>query len=195
MPRLFIAIPVPARRRFVEALEVLERLRPWTRPVHRDQLHLTLRFLGEVGVERIDAVATAIDAAVASAGPIEPISFDRLDTLPPQPSARPRVVIAAATAAPALDRLALTLDNELARLDPPLPPRDKPFRTHLTLARLKPGRRTSRAQRDRLHALLDAPAADPTVVRLESVALIESDLTPSGPRYATRHARPLPRHG
>lgn len=111
--------------------------RPLT-PVRAATVHLTLHFLGDVpasGPDGIEAVRAAL-AALAFA-PFS-LRFAGGGFFPDM--ARPRVVWAGlAAGAPECQALAARIATALAELG--LPADDKPYRPHLTLARLRtPGR-------------------------------------------------------
>jgi 2'-5' RNA ligase len=135
--RAFLA--VPADPGWVAAAEPLAaRLRrelpraSWTRP---EAWHLTVKFLGEIAepdAERFaDAVAPHAAAAAAGAlpagGPL---------VLPPR--GRPRVLgagFAPSPAGAALEDLARRADEAAARIG--VAPEGRPFRPHVTLARVR----------------------------------------------------------
>src|SRR5437588_2884593 len=73
--RTFIAIEIPAdiRRRIKEHIDQLRAAFPdvrasWTR---EDNLHLTLKFLGDVAVARIPALSDAVAAAAHEINPFD----------------------------------------------------------------------------------------------------------------------------
>jgi len=66
---------------------------------------------------------------------------------------------------------------------------DKPFRPHVTLARVK--RDVERVAFAKLMAALGAVEAPSLRFRAESVHLVESRLSPRGPRYSSIQAVPL----
>lgn len=122
--RLFVAIDPPeVVRDALAALELPGRLSR----VPRDQLHLTLRFLGEVErVPALDLASPPFSLRVVGGG-----AFPS--------AARPRVLWAGIGGD--LDALAgLAARVEAAVRSVGLPPADKPFRAHLTLARVRGGR-------------------------------------------------------
>lgn len=132
--RLFVAIDPPDPIR--EALDRFsEGLAQRVRRVPRDQVHLTLRFLGEVDEERVPALVDAL--AMAVPGP--PINLRVCGGGAfPSPS-RPRVLWAGlAGELEALRALAARIDRAI--VGEGLPPADHPFRAHLTLARCPQGR-------------------------------------------------------
>jgi RNA 2',3'-cyclic 3'-phosphodiesterase len=181
--RVFIAIDLPARVK-----EVLGRISRelagglahgavrWVRP---EQMHLTLRFLGNTPAERLAAVQIALDETAAQHAPFT-LSLGELGCFPDRQ--QPRVIWAGLTGdegtdswrLPALKR---TLDTHLASLG--WEPETKPFRAHLTLGRVKDGR----AVRE-LQWTIDIPPQDFFV---DAICLIQSDLRSTGPVYTVRH--------
>lgn len=174
--RLFFAIPLPEH-----ALDaVAEALAPirngpvrtaapsigWTR---RNNLHLTLRFLGEVEEARIDPLAEAIAPWVRRLPP----PHVRLVGGGAFPDARrPKVLwIGAETA---LGPLVSAMDGALERLG--FPVEERPFVPHLTVGRVRDGRadRVVAAMRELREVATFAPT---------SVVLYESLPSPEGVRY------------
>lgn len=172
MTRLFVAadIPVAARQALSDAVTGLrvrhDGLR-WSRPAG---WHVTLAFLGELGVGgRIRSIA-ALRRATAGAAPCAVTLSGRLGRF------GDRVLWAAVE--PDDDRLQLLVDRirrELAAER--LPVDDRPFRSHLTLAR---GRRGQVMPRTRL---LTAPGL-PCRWSVATVALMASP--PNGHRNGYR---------
>lgn len=127
--RLFVALDFPPSLR--EALAPLFREKipgaKWTSP---EQLHLTLRFLGECPDETFEALRSGLREIAA---PSFPLALQGVGTFPnPQ---RPRVLWAGLEAGPEL----YALQNQVEALAQALglPPETKAFSPHLTLARLK----------------------------------------------------------
>ena len=128
MPRLFIAIDLPAALK--ESLAGLTRELPAARWVGRGEIHLTLRFIGEVEEER----GAAIKSALASLGFASfPLTMQGVGHFPP--AGRPRVLWVGLERCDPL--MQLQREIELALLDAGIPPDQRPFSPHLTLARLK----------------------------------------------------------
>ena len=128
MPRLFTGIEIPAEQR-----EELGRLRQplpgaskWAEP---ENLHLTLRFAGDIS----NAQATEFSDRLAS------ISIDafelRLDGLGVFGGNEPRSLWAGVETSSELDALARA--NERAARAAGLAPEPRPFKPHVTLARLR----------------------------------------------------------
>ena len=177
--RLFTAIDVPAAWRD-EASEMRRRL---TDPVDadlrfvpRDQLHVTARFLGEVSVDRAEALVRAVEAVPALAVDMELESTGTFGS----PS-RPTVVwLGIGIDAAAAGELIEQVDGAVAAAG--LGPSEGPWQPHLTLALV---RRQASAERRRALAQavreLPAPARNRFTVR--RVSLYRSDLGNRAPRH------------
>ena len=164
MPRLFVALDVPDPVRVIlTALRTeLEGAR-WTRPEH---FHGTLRFLGDTPDEQVPEIEAAL------AGIDTPPLALRLDGLTAFPSRRrPRVLVARVTPTDALLRLQQRIENAVQRLG--FEAEARPFRPHVTLARLK------RADARAVHNWLHAHTAD-AAFTTDAFHLYASTLTPSG---------------
>lgn len=171
--RLFVGIDMPAVIKD-EMAELVERLRPGSpdaKWVPRDNLHVTLSFLGEVREERVGAVESAIgEAALSQQGPI-PTALDGSGAFPSPRRARVLWV--------GLDdragRLVALADAVATSLEPlGFPPEKRAWTAHLTLARLRvPGN---------VSALLDEAVPSPPF-EVHEVTLFRSHLARPAPRY------------
>lgn len=145
--RCFVAIELPEAVRAIlaEAAARLRRAAPradvrWVPPA---SLHLTLRFLGEVGEPALAAVVSALRPVAAASDPI-PLGLAGLGVFPGP--ARPRVLWAGIeTGGAAVARLAGAIEQAVTALGFPAAPR--PFEGHVTLARLRSPRGMNRLLR------------------------------------------------
>jgi 2'-5' RNA ligase len=182
--RLFIAVPLPpelanrAAALVPPALPALKRVRP-------ELMHITLAFLGWTPDEQLPTVIEATMAAAAGQHPFE-LSFAGAGRFPP--SGRPRVVwLGVGDGKTALETIAGRVVDELRahqlRFD------DRPFAPHLTLARVHAD--ASGAEARTVGAAVDELAVPDLRTRVEQLAVVQSVLSPKGPRYTTRAAAPL----
>jgi 2'-5' RNA ligase len=182
--REFLAIALPQAA--TEALEALQRiLRPacpgwrWVRP---GNLHLTLRFLGEVDGETDRAARVRWREASARVGPFR-LEFDAVGSFPDR--GRPRVLWIGLRESPPSGRLPRLADGiETAARVSGFDPSRRPFRPHLTLARAARGER----------ATLPAEPSGGTVpppVDVTELVLFASELNPEGARYTALERFPL----
>jgi 2'-5' RNA ligase len=128
MPRLFVAIDLPDA--VAEQLMLLAGGLPGARWVPRDQLHLTLRFIGDVDGAVFHDVAEAL-AGVASA-PLE-LSLHGLGYFPPR--GEPHALWAGLKRSEPLMSLQRAVERTLQHVG--IPPEGRKFHPHVTLARLK----------------------------------------------------------
>ena len=174
--RLFLALELdPAAQRALaeQASQLRDRLRngriSWVKP---ENLHITLRFLGETSVERAAELVAALRQANASCCPIEPNHWGAFPT-----ARNAKVVWAGLPNAEEQSVAALAKEVEFRLQSVGVEPEPKPFRAHVTVGRV----------RDPVSGLEEAFAAVP----LKSVGmsapsqfvLKESRLGPGGPEY------------
>ncbi len=138
--RLFVAIDLgeAVRREAAGASRELRRRfegtparLTWVPP---ERMHLTVRFIGEVRDSEVPRLA----ATLAPPLPLLPfdLSWDGVDALPT--AGRPRVIVVRALAGgEALHRLEQAVSDRLVQAG--VPPEMRPYRPHLTLARVKDG--------------------------------------------------------
>jgi 2'-5' RNA ligase len=135
MVRAFIAITPPAtlQQTVTEVREAFQRSNlPW-RWVTAENIHLTLKFLGNVPAERVTAIAQAMEYA-AHGQPAFPLRARSLGCFPH--ASRPRVLwIGLDDPSQALGSLYERLTTACIPLG--FPAEDRPFHPHLTLARVQ----------------------------------------------------------
>jgi len=184
--RLFLAIELPelSRHHFAVALDNLRR--PWTniRWVNAANLHLTLKFLGEVEDRAVAPLSDAIHQALRSPEPLQ-LQPDHAELLPP----RGRLRVVAAGISGEVEPLRMLVDQiETACTGCGFRREHRPFRPHITLGRTRvPVPSSSRgALANDLQAYLPAPSFTVT-----SFSLIESHLGAGGSRYVRLADFPL----
>jgi RNA 2',3'-cyclic 3'-phosphodiesterase len=128
MIRLFIAIDIPRPLRLL--LHAMGHGIPGARPVGEDQIHLTLRFIGEVE----GGMAKDIEEALAEVGarPFA-LSIRGVGHFPPRGA--PRVLWAGLSPSDELLRLRNRIERQLIACR--LPAEQRKFAPHITIARLK----------------------------------------------------------
>jgi len=144
--------------------------------VKRENLHVTLKFLGEIAPERVEELQLA--AEVAGEG-LEPFSLE-LDLLGAFPNReRPRVIWAGSSSPPPkILQLYERLERELHSLGFPL--EGKPYTPHVTLGRVK---ERDRAKIGRLGERLERIEPFRFVAQAQGLTLMESSLNPRGAIY------------
>lgn len=146
----------------------------WVTP---ENIHLTLKFLGEVSASNLELLAQALRAECAQTTSFT-VSVEGLGCFP-NPR-RPRILWVGLTAPPALNRLQHQVEAIAARLG--YPPEDKPFSPHLTIGRVR--EQASPAELQSLRILLEqTTVASLGTFTIQEIHLYKSDLKPEGPIY------------
>jgi 2'-5' RNA ligase len=186
--RLFFAIAMDpsAAEAVVQAQAVLQRTtrEPGIRWTPRDQLHYTLKFLGEVNEELVPACCEAARHAV------QPCAAFRLELagLGAFPGRRaPHVLwFGAAAGGEALAPLAARLDAMLSGLG--FEGEKRPFAPHLTIARVK----GPSAERAAARLVDEAKVGTLAVTAIDRMVLMQSHLSPKGATYSVVETFPFP---
>ena len=132
--RIFLAINPPAevRRRVWEATAPLRELSPDVAWISEDKVHLTLKFIGEVGEDGVASLTSAIsEMARTHAAPMVHLSL--LGAFPT--FRRPRVIWIGVDPEPKLELLHHDVELLCDRLGHEL--EGRPYRPHLTLGRVQ----------------------------------------------------------
>jgi 2'-5' RNA ligase len=175
--RTFIAVDLPAAARTAVAeLQAAVRTRGFAvRWVPAANLHLTVKFLGEVEAARLAAVQTAAAGALAGSLPLS-LRLEGLGVFPDR--RRPRVLWVGVGGQ--TDRLAALQQNLAMALQAVgLAAEARPFMSHLTIARFKRPEAPARVA-----AVLDGFGAFRfPAFEVSALDLFESRLHPQGPSY------------
>ena len=175
--RLFVAIEIPQniRAAYIALLKDFRAIAPQAKWVRAENLHVTLKFLGETHIAKLVAVQNAL-GAVRSEQAVA-LEFCGLRFFPNEK--RPRVFWAGMEASLNLKALATDIDHAAHRLGFPLG--DRPFIPHLTLARFEPpGITTKLRDAIRTHEVRSFGS-----LTANEFHLIESKLKPTGAEYTT----------
>ena len=182
--RLFCAFELPASLRSQidqhsqkvrEA--VPEAAASWSRP---ENIHLTVKFFGNVDQQRVDVISAAAARVVKEFSPIQ-IAVGKTGVFP-RPS-RPQVLwIGIDDASRALANLHKQLEHEFAREG--FPKEDRPFRPHLTIARIRKPYNSDRLAEAHLGMEFSS-----VTIELSELVLFRSELSSKGSKYT-----PISRH-
>jgi 2'-5' RNA ligase len=156
---------------------VPEAAASWSRP---DNIHLTLKFFGNVDQEKAPVISAALARAVKEFGPIE-IQVGKTGVFP-RPN-RPQVLwIGIEDPSGGLSRLHGRVDDECAREK--FPKEERAFRPHLTIARIRKPNNASRLADTHLRMEFA-----PVEITLSELVLFRSELSPEGSKYTaiSRH--------
>ena len=172
LPRLFVALwlPGPLAEAALARLEELRAGGRGVRWVRREQLHVTLKFLGETRVEAVPEIEAALAGVAAGSRPFR-MGLRPGGVFPP--SGPPRVVWLGVAPGEELRDMAARVERALLPLG--FSPERRSFRPHLTLGRAGPGAAVDPA----------VLARDFTVAPAEvgSLSLVQSELRPAGAIY------------
>jgi 2'-5' RNA ligase len=182
--RLFIAIPLPADLA-LRASEIVPASVPALRRVKPENLHVTLAFLGQTPDERVADAAAAAREAAAIVLPFT-LAFGRAGRFPER--GRPRVVwLGIAAGGPSVLELGAGVYAGLRRRG--LRFDDRPLAPHLTLARVAED--ASAAEAKTVGAALEALPLVSLEFGVTEIAVVQSVLSPKGPRYTSVASAPL----
>jgi 2'-5' RNA ligase len=191
--RTFVALPLPAELRTAidAAVAPWRRIHAPVRWVPAANMHLTLKFLGEIPRTRIPRIAEALRSATRSCTRFT-LRFGPLGAFPGW--RRPRVIWLGVEECPAaLETLQAAVEQALVNLG--FPPERRAFTPHLTLGRVKAPRGLEKL----LSALQSARALTLPAIAVDAVRLYKSELRRTGAVYSVLEAFPLAgqdaRHG
>jgi len=183
VPRAFVGLALDGATRAAVAAEI-ERLRPLCRAVAwvpSENLHLTLKFLGQQSDTRLAEATDALREAAAGAAPFE-MALHGLGAFPGME--RPRILwVGLADGAIAARELQGGVDAALTLRG--FEPEMRPWHPHLTIGRVFDDRRWRREATPPLReALASAARRGFGRLRVARVLLMRSDLSPRGARYS-----------
>ena len=183
--RTFIAFALPddiksALGRVQEGLKACGLKAKWVR---LQGIHLTLKFLGNIGVEQVDPVARKMTGAVRGIGPLL-LGAKGIGVFPN--ARRPRVIWAGLTGD--LEQLvALQRNIDVALSEIGFAREKRSFKGHLTLGRFK-GRMDSRRV---TRALEEFEGFQTQTFTAQQLSLFKSQLEPAGAVYSQLKTVPL----
>jgi 2'-5' RNA ligase len=183
--RAFIAVDLPESviRALQSAQERLKSHRLDIRWVKPGNIHLTLKFLGDIQPADIDPIREALRSAAAAVAPF-PIAARGAGVFPG--IKKPRVVWAGLSGElPTLFALQECVERALAAIG--FAPEARSFKAHLTIGRVKGRVRPA----DLLAALQELAKWASPVFTVDRVTFFQSDLRPGGAVYTRLGDAPL----
>ena len=191
--RSFIAIELPDAVK-LELVQLEARLKsgkqPWVKWVDPGSIHLTLKFLGNIAIDRTGEITGAMEEAARG---IPPFHLEVKD-LGVFPNLR-RVQVAWVGISGEVDKLGQLqqrIDSNLARLG--FAPESRRFTAHLTLARLR--NQASPDERQRFGQLIGETRFEAGSIEVDAISLMRSQLTREGAIHSrissVRLKKPLP---
>ena len=185
--RVFCAVELPenVKTQLQEHASALRKAYPdvaasWTRI---ENVHLTLKFFGNVAVDRISAISAAAARTVEAFAPIK-ISIGQTGVFPKR--SRPQVLwIGVGDPLGQLAKLQQHLEDECAAEG--FAKEDRAYKPHLTIARI----RNPHGARALADTHLETEF-EPIALTLSDLVLFRSELSPKGSRYTAISHHPLP---
>jgi RNA 2',3'-cyclic 3'-phosphodiesterase len=174
--RTFIAIEIPQEIK-MELDRVISELRPLApeiRWVRAANLHLTLRFLGDIPKKSASVLAAELAKNLSGFGQFQ-ISLSGVGGFPNLKRARV-IWIGGGAGCERLTELAPLVERSCIDLD--FSKADKPFSCHLTIGRVKFPK-----GHEKLISQIETMNFETPLFRVSEVALFKSDLLPAGPKY------------
>ena len=180
--RSFIAIELPDELK-VGLSQLQDRLKldkqlsvKWVDPY---SIHLTLKFLGNIAVDRISGITRVMEEAAQGISPFH-LEVKELGAFPNLK--RVQVVwVGISGEVDKLGQLQQRIESNLVRLG--FTPESRPFTPHLTLARLRD--RVSLDERERLGQLITSTRFEATyTIKVDAINLMRSKLTREGAIYS-----------
>ncbi|MBN1914111.1 MAG: RNA 2',3'-cyclic phosphodiesterase [Candidatus Omnitrophica bacterium] len=178
--RSFIAISLPpdikdALARMQEKLKKSGADVKWVAPAN---IHLTLKFLGDLNEKKLEAVYGAMEDTAKN----NTRFYARIRDLGAFPKvSSPRIIWAGIGAGDEeIKKIARQLEESIARVG--IPKEDRPFSCHITLGRTKSALNLDRLTQDLTKNGKD-PEAEGLGFDIEKITFFKSTLTPKGPLY------------
>jgi len=178
--RAFVAIEIPneIKKEIAGQTAGLQRaIAQSVRWVAPENLHLTLKFLGDISSTNLGVLTQALETEASQQAPFQ-ITVGSLGAFPNMH--RPRVIWIGLEAPPGLGKLQHSIDAATNRLG--YSSDDKPFSGHLTIGRVR--QQSSSAEMAGLRSALEKTKVGLMgTFSAKSVHLFRSDLQPDGPIY------------
>ena len=175
--RLFVALEIPSEVRenlaaLLDSLRSISKDPRWVRP---QNLHVTLKFLGEVAEAKVEDIRNALREIRSEQ--VATLDFRGLGFFPNEK--HPRVFWAGIEASANLKTIAANIDGPMEKLG--IPREQRPFSPHLTLARFeRPG--LPEALRQAIAANMELAFGS---LQTNEFHLIQSELRRSAAEYTT----------
>lgn len=189
MLRAFIALETPAgiQSAIAHSTAALKKALPKTlvRWVAPQNVHLTLKFLGDVSPATLEQLAETLMGETASHGMFS-MSVGGLGAFPD--AHRARVIWIGLEAPPAMETLRRGVEAAAAQLG--YRPEERVFSPHLTIGRV--GQNASAPDLQHIRNVLEASKVGKLgTLRVEAVHIFKSDLQPGGAVYTHLYTLPL----
>ena len=186
--RTFIALEIPQELQQIihkEIAHLRNTIGTLVRWVPPGNVHLTLKFLGNISPANVDIVTQMIRAEADSCQPFV-MQVSGLGCFP-SPK-RPRVIYIGLQAPAELEALQHGIESATTRLG--YESKERGFSPHLTIGRVR--QNISAADQQKIRRALEGTQIDSLgIARVDSVHLYNSDLKPTGSVYTRLFSAPL----
>ena len=177
--RLFAALSIP--KSVAQSLMLIQGGVPGARWQMREQLHITLRFIGEVANQDVGLIDEMLAGIIADGFTLQLHGVGQFG------NKQVNSLWAGVRPSPALDHLARKVDNAIRRIGQPQDAH--PFKPHVTVARMRQPDNDKVLEWLSYHALYTSPE-----FAVESFQLYSSRLSNDGSIYTAEEDYPLGGH-
>ena len=151
----------------------------WVNP---ENIHLTIKFLGNAGESKIEQIKKILEDISSQTGPFE-ISLFKVGAFPSLD--HPRVIWAGIDKGCAeAEKIAALAEGKLENMG--FEKEKRPFSAHLTIGRVRSGRNKAG-----LKEMISSLEVKPKSCAIKHITLFQSTLTPRGSIYTSLHAAKL----
>lgn len=172
--RIFIAVDIPVSQKVAEIINELKKTQIDAKLVEIENMHLTLKFLGDTDENLVDEIEKTIKESTKNAHPFE-IILKNLGVFPNQNYIK--IAWIGVENIETLKKITETIDTKLKNLG--FEKEKRPFSAHLTIARIK-----SAKNKEKLLQLINKyQNAEFQKIKIDKIILKKSTLTPKGPIY------------
>lgn len=178
--RAFIAIELPKdlKNALSQLQEQLRKTAADVKWVQPDNIHLTLKFLGEIDEKKLDKISLILDK-IAISNKCFQISFSTLGAFPKMSS--PRIIwVGIEKGDMETKKIACELEGEIEKIG--IPKENRPFSTHITIGRIKSALNQQMLTQE-LNQLEDYFTEKKLQFKAERITLFKSTLLPEGATY------------
>jgi 2'-5' RNA ligase len=178
--RTFIAIELPKNIKdfLVRLQDQLKKSRADVKWVQPQNIHLTLKFLGEIDEQKLDKIVLILEEITKTNNSF----YIRISSLGAFPKIRfPRVIwVGIDKGDMETAQIAKVLEEEIAKIG--IPPEKRPFSSHITIGRVRSNLNQGELAKN-LDDLANSSLGENLEFLVTKIMLFKSTLTPKGPIY------------